>query len=313
MKSRILLFLLIPLQLFSQENHFNLFLKKSDTLNKKRFYGVASTQGAIWGGSLVALNQAWYANYPRSGFHFFNDMGEWQQMDKVGHAFSASWGANLSFQMFRWSGVKQRNAALIGAGMGIAYESVIEILDGFSKEWGFSVTDMAANLSGSLFFLSQELAWNEQRIQFKFSSHRIHYNEPMLHQRVNDLYGKSLPERILKDYNGQTYWLSFNLWSFAKDNRLPSWLNIAIGYGADGMFGGYNNTWNDKYGNPYDRSDIARIRQFYLSPDIDFSKLFIKKKNRNIFKLIHLIHLKVPMPTLEVNTYGDVKFHPFYF
>ncbi len=313
MKKIIFILFLLPFSVLSQNNLLNKFLTKSDTLNKKRFYTVSGLQASIWAGSLIGLNQAWYANYPRSAFHFYNDIGEWQQIDKVGHAFSAYFGANLSSQLFQWSGMSQKKSALLGAGMGIAYESVIEILDGYSAEWGFSVGDMAANLTGSLFFLSQELIWKEQRIQFKFSSHTMRYSDAELRIKANDLYGSSLPERILKDYNGQTYWLSANLWSFAKKSNIPKWLNASVGYGGAGMFGGYTNQWIDKQGVYHDRSDIKRNRQFYLAPDIDFSKIFIKGKNGKVFKFINLIRLKMPLPTLEINTQGEIKFHPIYF
>lgn len=290
------------------------FLSPSDSLNTTRLRAVSIGQGAVWLSSMVVLNQAWYANYPRSNFHLFNDIGEWNQIDKVGHAWSAYWGAQSSAGLFRWSGIPRKRAAIYGAGMGIAYESVIEILDGFSSEWGFSLGDMAANTSGSLLFASQEYAWGEQRIQFKFSAHRVNYTDPVLNQKANNLYGASLPERILKDYNGQSYWLSANLWSFAKQSHLPTWLNIAVGYGVDGLYGGYDNFWTDKKtGVYYDRTDIARSRQFYLSPDIDLSKIEWKGKRFKALKLLNSLKLKLPMPTLEYNTNGGLRMHAFYF
>ncbi len=313
MKKIIFIFLFYGLHANAQEQKLKNLLTNADTLNKKRLWTVSAAQGAIWVGSLAALNQAWYANYPRSKFHMFNDSGEWLQVDKVGHAFSAYWAANLSSKFFMWSGVKRKKAALLGAGMGIAYESVIEILDGFSKEWGFSAADMAANLSGSLLFLSQDLAWQEQRIRFKFTSHRVKYNDPELKQKADNLYGTTIPEKILKDYNGQTYWWSINLWSFAKESRLPRWLNIAVGYGADGMFGGYTNDWTDKNNVYHDRRDVPRIRQFYISPDIDFGNILIRGRKRKLFKILNILRFKFPLPTLEINTYGDVKLHPVYF
>jgi hypothetical protein len=36
----------------------------------------------------------------------------------------------------------------------------------------------------------------------------------------------------------KTYWLSVNLHSFSKAQKIPKWLNLAIGYGADGMITG---------------------------------------------------------------------------
>jgi hypothetical protein len=43
---------------------------------------------------------------------------------------------------------------------------------------------------------------------------------------------------MLKDYNGQTYWLSVNLHIPSPKAQKTQWLNLAIGYGADGMITG---------------------------------------------------------------------------
>jgi hypothetical protein len=313
LKNIVVLFLFLTVQLQAQDNKFGNLLVNADTLNKARLKTVVALQGGIWVGSLVALNQAWYANYPKAPFHLFNDAGEWQQVDKVGHAFSAYYAANLSSKFFMWSGVNRKKSALLGAGMGIAYESVIEILDGYSAQWGFSLADMAANISGSLLFAGQEYAWGEQRIRFKFTSHRVKYDDPELKQKADDLYGTSLPERILKDYNGQTYWWSINMWSFAKQSRLPPWLNVAVGYGAEGMFGGYDNDWIDKNNIYHDRRDIPRVRQFFISPDIDFSKMRYRGRYLKIFQVLNFVRFKVPLPTLEINSLGRLKMHGIYF
>lgn len=295
------------------KNNFN-FLTNADTVDKKRLKLVGIGQAGVWAGSLIALNHAWYSGYPRSKFHLFNDLGEWQQVDKIGHMYSAYWLAQSSGSLFKWSGVNAKRAALYGAGMGIAYESVIEILDGFSAQWGFSLGDMLANTSGSLLYAAQEVAWSEQRIQLKFSSHRVSYNEVDLVKCANQKYGSSFVERTLKDYNGQTYWLSANIWSFAKKSNFPKWLNIALGYGAQGMMGGYNNVWTDpESGRIYNRSDIVRIRQWYLAPDIDLSKIKIKGKVPKVFKMLNGIKVKFPLPTLEYNTSGKFKAHLLYF
>src|ERR1043166_9398894 len=53
--------------------------------SKKRFSVVIGTEAALYSGSLLALNQLWYKDYPRRSFHFFDDNNEWLQMDKCGH------------------------------------------------------------------------------------------------------------------------------------------------------------------------------------------------------------------------------------
>lgn len=171
---------------------------------------------------------------------------------------------------------------------------------------------MGANVVGSGLFISQELGWQEQRIRLKFSFHKKTYDEPMLHERADDLFGESWTERMLKDYNGQTYWLSANLRSFFPGSNLPAWLNIAVGYGADGMFGGFENKWTDgDPGSPIDRTDIKRHRQWYLSPDICFSKIKTNKKGLKVlFSALDIF--KFPAPSLELAD-GKIKFNAIHF
>lgn len=285
-----------------------------DSLHKPRFMGVTGGQAAVWIGSMYGLNKAWYANYPKAPFHFYDDHKEWLQVDKVGHAWSAYFGAQLSTELFRWTGVKPKRAALYGAGVGIAFVTVIELLDAYSAEWGFSVTDISANTAGALLFSSQQIAWGEQRLQFKFSSHIKKYPDDATQTRANNLFGSTTAEKVLKDYNHQTYWLSVNVHSFAKSSKWPSWLNVALGYGADGMYGGYTNLGIDKVSQiPFDFTSTPRIRQLYLSPDIDLSKIKWKGKSIGFLRALNSLKLKFPMPTIEFNTDGKVRFHPLYF
>ncbi len=282
------------------------------TVNKPRLIGVAAGGIIAYGGTLIALNQLWYKNYPKSSFHFYNDNGEWNQIDKAGHAYSAYLEGKICMEMLRWAGVNDKTSIWVGGLSGTAYQTIIEILDGYSAEWGFSMGDMTMNLLGSGILISQHLAWGEERIQLKFSTHFNNYADPELRTRSMSLYGTSTQERILKDYNAQTYWLSVNPWSFMKESRFPKWLNISVGYGADGMFGGYTNTWTDKYGTPHDRTNVQRIRQFYLAPDIDLTKIKTKSKGlKLLFGALNVI--KFPMPALEINSAGKLRFHPIYF
>ena len=193
---------------------------------------------------------------------------------------------------------------------GFSYLTIIEILDAHSEKWGWSWADMAANIGGSSLFALQELAWDDQRIQFKFSAHRKNY-PPDLKSRADELFGESLAERILKDYNGQTLWFSFNLNSFGWKN-IPPWLNVSIGYGAEGLFGGYENIGYDKNGNiNFNRTDIMRRRQWYLSPDIDFTKIKTSSKLvRTILSGLNM--LKMPAPALQFSD-GKLKGRWFHF
>ncbi len=257
-----------------------------------------------YSGSLVALSNAWYKNYPQTTFHFFNDNNDWLQVDKAGHVFSAYTAGKWSMELWRWAGLSRKQRIWVGGLSGTVFTTVIEVLDGFSSAWGFSIGDFGADLAGSGLFITQELLWNEQKVQLKFSFHRNNYGNVALNQRADELFGNRFAERLLKDYNGQTYWASANIKSFFKTSHLPPWLNIAIGYGAEGMFGGSENIVKDKNGAiTFDRSDIPRYRQWYLAPDIDLTK--IKTKSRFLKTTFFLLNsLKFPTPSIGFSKKG---------
>ena len=282
-----------------------------DKKNIKKQKWVAAGSIIGYGSALAVLDRAWYAQYPRSSFHFYNDNGEWNQIDKIGHGWSAYQLTRASYHVWKWSGVSDKKAILFSGLSGPTFLTVIEILDGFSSKWGFSWGDMAANIGGSSLFITQQLGWKEQRIQFKFSFHKKNYENALEKNRANDLFGSSWSQRMLKDYNAQTYWLSANVRSFAPNARLPKWLNIAVGYSANNMFGGYTNTWTDKNGN---QQSILKKRErlFYVSPDIDLSK--IKTKSKFLNSLFFCFNsLKMPLPAISIGTDGKLQFYPIHF
>lgn len=279
---------------------------------KKRVRLVAIGNITAYSGVMIGLNAAWYANYPRSSFHFFDDNKEWLQVDKVGHLYSAYIESRASMEMWRWTGISRKKRIWLGGLSGAVYQTVIETLDGFSAEWGWSWGDFSANILGSGLLIGQELAWDDQRIKLKFSFHQNDYGSTQLNQRADQIFGKSASERLLKDYNAQTYWASVNLKPFFPKSNLPEWLSVAIGYGAEGLFGAEENIGRDKQGNvTFDRTDIPRYRQWFLSPDIDFSKIKTKKKAVRLLLTV-LSAFKFPAPSLEFSQ-GSFHFNWIHF
>ena len=296
------LLLILFVSVFSQaQSDINTFLKPSDTLNKPRKTGVYIGESVFLGATLIGLNQLWYKDYPKSNFHFINDNNQWLQMDKLGHLYSTYHLGRVGSEMLQWSGASKKEQLIYGASLGLGFMTVVEVFDGFSQEWGASSGDIIANVSGAALFVSQELLWKEQRITPKFSFHQTKFAS----QRPETL-GASLNEQILKDYNGQTYWLSFNLQSFTKDNFTPKWLNLAIGYGGEGMLYGKDTEaiQNSVFQNSY--------RQFYLSLDVDLTKINTKSHFlKTLFSVFNTI--KIPAPTLQYDDSNGVKAHFIYF
>lgn len=287
---------------FFAQSKVDAFLKPADTLNRNRQNTVFISEAVLTSATLFALHQVWYKEYPKSHFQLINDNAQWLQLDKVGHVFSAYHVGRVGAEMLEWSGSNKKNQRLYGATLGFVFLSAVEVMDGFSAEWGASYGDVIANASGTALFIGQDLLWNEQRIIPKFSFHQTVY--PSARPGV---LGNSFSEQILKDYNGQTYWLSVNISSFSKSQKVPKWLNLAVGYGGEGMV-----TGNDRLVNTVFFPESERIRQFYLSFDIDLSRIETKSHTlKTIFSLFNTI--KIPAPTLEVLGNGRFKWHAVYF
>ncbi|ALJ06597.1 hypothetical protein APS56_16285 [Pseudalgibacter alginicilyticus] len=294
----ILSIILLPFISVAQSK-VNSFLTPSDTLYKARTNFVVVTEATMASITLLGLDQLWYQDYPRSKFHTINDNNEWFQMDKMGHAFTSYQLGRFGADILNWSGVKKKNQLIYGATLGFGFLTAVEVLDGFSEEWGFSWGDIGANAAGTGLYVGQELLWKEQRIALKFSFHRTKFAE----QRPDKL-GDGFLEEIIKDYNGQTYWLSANIHSFFKDSKVPKWLNIAIGYGADGMLSGVEVIDNQML------TTNNRVSQFYFSFDVNLN--MIKTESaflRSIFSVFDMV--KIPFPTLEFSQNRCV-FHLFY-
>lgn len=276
----------------------------STSSKNKRFKHVLIAETGIYAATMFGLNQLWYKDYPREKFHFFNDNKEWLQVDKVGHAFSAYYLGLVGMEAYRWAGVSKTKQIWVGGSLGWLFLSSIEIFDGFSQGWGFSYGDMFANTGGFLMAAAQQHFFDRQVVMLKFSSQA----SPYAKVRPNVL-GSNFSERFMKDYNGQTYWLSFTLADIVPlGEKFPGWLALAVGYGAKGMYGGFDNVWESK-GATYDFNSVKREREFYISLDINLWRIKTKNKAlQSIFKTIGF--LKVPMPAYE---FKSKKFYPFYF
>jgi len=249
--------------------------------------------------SYALLNELWYKKYPRTTLHSFNDNNEWLQVDKAGHAFTSYTITRYMHDVYEWSS-PEISHRWQSASTAMLYMTSIELLDGKSQQWGFSWGDMLANTTGILMHTTQDFFWKEQRIVLKFS-----YSPSTFASMNEDVLGRNFQQRILKDYNAQTYWASFNVHRFlASGADFPRWLNIAIGYGATKMISA--KTVVD------DVNNFQREREFYFSFDADLERVQWKKKwMKRTMKILSFI--KIPGPTFEIRDNGKIKFHGLFF
>lgn len=279
----------------------------SVSFNKKRLGLVTSAGGVIYGGAMIGVSQAWYRHYEQTSFQLFNDNAQWLQMDKVGHTMTTYYIGKIAVKAMQWTGTKRKKSIYYGAAYALMFQTTIEVMDAHSAAWGFSMGDMAANVLGGAMLVSQELMWDEQRITLKFSAHPTSYA-----QYRPETLGNGFSEAWLKDYNGQSYWLSVNPAAFmkTKPNWFPGWLNLAGGYSIDGVTGGVTNPPFNQAGDPI--PPFRRQRQFYLSLDVDLTRIKTNSKVlKTCFELLNFV--KIPAPALEFNQNGAVKVYGLYY
>jgi hypothetical protein len=165
-------------------------------------------------------------------------------------------------------------------------------MDGFSSGWGFSGSDMLANGVGVGLAFSQDYFFKRQLIIPKFSFSRSSYAAVR-----PEILGSTYAEQLLKDYNGQTYWVSLPIASFINLPQRFKWICISLGYGCDAKLVGSENTWNG----------FKARRQVYLSLDIDCSSLAPRHPKLNKV-LTHLNFIKIPFPSIEFSS-DKTRFH----
>lgn len=262
-------------------------------LKKVKLYG-----GIGYATGMLVLSQAWYAENGLEHFKFFNDNAEWLQVDKFGHTYGTYQFSRINYELLRKTELSNDKALLLSSILSTALFLPIEILDGFSPDYGFSYGDMIANAAGSGLFYVQQKHWKEQRIKLKFSFRSTSYPD----LRPNTL-GKDFPQQLLKDYNGQSYWFSFDMHAFAKESNWPKWVNLTVGYGAEGMV--YSRNGENETGG------YSNYRKLFFGVDFDLS--YIKTSSRFLKTTLFILDMiKLPSPVIQIDKNG-VSGHLFYY
>lgn len=287
---------LFPFWIGSQEQA----LPENDVFSRKKVIVTSVAIGGTWTGSMIGLYQMWYKNETKGKFTFEDDSHLWLQMDKAGHAYTSWMIGQFTGNLYKSSGLNNTQSALLGGAIGLGYQTTFEIFDGYSQGYGFSWSDMAANTAGSLLYTGQQLAFKDQPLKLKFS-----YSPSPYAVYRPEVLGNSTLSRLFKDYNGQTYWISFSPTSFIPNSKIPKWLCFSFGYSADQKLKGDQNFYTTTLTTGETLKFNAR-REYLISLDIDLSKLPVRKVwLKKTLEQLNLI--KIPLPTLRFNngvTYG---------
>ena len=123
--------------------------------------------------------------------------------------------------------------------------------------------------------------------------------------------GKTFLSRMLKDYNGQTYWLSFNIgFFFTRKNGFSVLAEFESGL------------WSRRYdwcqiqsgfGQRRKPSRISRVTGSFILPRMPI--LYRIPSNSSFYNAAAYLtqFSKLPAPALEWSKLKGLRFHPFYY
>ena len=113
-------------------------LFQNDTLpNPTRTRWVSGASLGTYAVAMTGLGSLWYSEEELSSFHFFDDSHQWQQMDKVGHAYSGYHLTRGLVLLYRWSGQPKTKTLLWSGSLAWFMAGSVEIFDAFGETWGF--------------------------------------------------------------------------------------------------------------------------------------------------------------------------------
>ena len=198
-------------------------------------------------------------------------------MDKLGHFFVGGLINNTMYPAFLWSGLSKKTSLWVSTLLSIGYMTDIEIEDGFATQWGYSPGDEIFNIAGDAFAIARDLWEPLKTVKFKWS----------YWPTGDPLHKGDFPD----DYNGQTFWFSFNIHSYLPEKLQsiwPSYLNLAVGYGVK---------------NYEDYGPGGRNQNLYLSLDYDFRKIIPGDSSFMLWVKEFISNFKIiPAPALLWNT-----------
>lgn len=218
----------------------------------------------------VMLHDLWWKG-ERVPFHT-NWQQDWEYAlgaDKAGHAFFPYAVSRTYAGLFRWSGLDSGTAIWAGSGVAYAYQTYIEIRDGFSRDYGFSWGDVAANTIGAALPVMQHYVPDLRplTLQVSFSPSQAFHD---------GAYGA-----IIDDYTSTTHWLAVNVHDLlptSAQDWYPAWLGLAVGHSVEGLDG-----------------RGAGRHVWYVSLDWDLARIQgVPTWLREVLDVLHAYHLPAP-------------------
>ena len=178
-------------------------------------YGVSSWWKTGMSAEFRTRSEGWFgADTPKGG------------ADKVGHSFGAYTGVRVGANVLELLGNSREDALRLATATSLAVFTGIELVDAFSKDFGFSKEDAIANIVGTGFgWLMEQYPKLDSLLDF-----RLYYRQSP------EAKAAGVWEPIGGDYNGQKYLLAVKgsgIPAF-KANPVLRYVELAVGYGVRG-------------------------------------------------------------------------------
>jgi hypothetical protein len=230
-----------------------------------------------WLSMHIYYNRTWWKNKV-SFFKFAEDPFYARDVDKLSHVYTANLIAVSSSELFDWSGLNPTLSMALGSVTAIAYETYIEINDGFSPDWGYDWGDMAGNFVGALYPIAQRYVPILRTVNVKWS-----FKPSWLEKKL-----RNYPD-LLDDYTSMKFWITFNPYDLLS-KKMQKWYPSILGFGlgvtlqnASHLISGAN-----------------AYREWFLAFDIDITKLpgntgFLKA----LKKILNFYH--IPTPGIKIS------------
>ena len=202
-------------------------------------YGMSQWWDDDSSGGFRTENEGWFGQGTKHG-----------GADKLGHAYFAYGGARLFSEAFEAVGNDPGRARTLGFWASLAITTAIEVVDGYSQQFGFSRQDATMNLVGAgLGFLMGRYPDLDRLVDFRLQYKRSSGSDW-------DPAG---------DYSGQTYLLVGKATGVPalREHSVLRYFELAVGYGTRGYeTAGAEHQRNLYYGISLNLSEVLRQTVF---------------------------------------------------
>lgn len=249
--------------------------------------GVASLTLIAYGAAYwLVFEKGWWDD-ERSHFHFENDFDYALNLDKFGHFAAGVMLGESFYEGYRWAGATEFQSYLFAGLSAMMTHVAIDVKDGYSPEWGFSIFDVLSGTLGGFLPMAERYIPVFKYVDLKWS----YWINTKAYYRQSDT------GVFTDDYVNQTFWASFKpyrLLPAAARQYYPSWLAIAAGLSIDEKV--------------FTKEPHPR-REVYIALDYDLEAFRPQSRMaRTIIK--YLNYFKFPAPAVQV--YPDVHWFLLY-